>query len=308
MAFHVKLALAPERPSLATSTAEAVERDAFPGARECRIVLLAGKVRVADRVGHHDYLGGCRLLADLLEQTSGVRAVVVRDGWPDDESLLEGARAIVLYNAGGDKQAHLASPERIERIQRLIDDGAGMVVIHRAVHPPRELAEKATAWLGGAHVSGRSGRGHWWTRHWRLPPHPVTRGVEPWTIRDGWLNGIQFAPGMRGVTPLVWAGRWRRGSDQGGERDVVAWSYEGVGARAFAFTGLDAHSAWSKHGVRQLVVNGILWAAGLPIPESGASCVTTAREIESHLTPREPRRWGRRMQKVLRRAHGEGMR
>ena len=268
-------------------------------------MLVAGKVRIADRVGHHDYLGGCRLLADLLQQTPGVHAVVVPDGWPADDAVLEGARCIVFYNAGGRKQAHLASAERIERIQKRLDDGAGMVVIHRAVHYPPELADRARAWIGGAHLPGVSGRGHWRTRHRAFPAHSVMRGVRPWKIRDGWLNRIQFVEGMRGITPLVWAGWRHRGSERGGARDVVAWAYETPHRRrAFAFTGLDAHSAWSVPGVRQLVVNGILWSAGLPIPESGRACAIGAQALAGYLTPREPQGWGRHVLEVLaRRSH-----
>jgi hypothetical protein len=254
-----------------------------------RIVLVAGSVRIEDRPGHHDYLGSCRLLADLLEQTPGVSAVVVRDGWPDEEAVFEGARSIVLYNAGGRKQAHLPSAQRIACVQRHLDEGTGMVAIHRAAHFPPELAERALSWLGGAHLPQLSGRGHWWTRHGALPPHEVTRGVPPWRIRDGWLNGIRFVDGMRGVTPLVWAGRWHRGSPRGGARDVVAWTYESpAGWRAFTFTGLDAHSAWAVTGVRQLLVNGILWSARLPVPETGAPCALVADAIERTATPRRP--------------------
>lgn len=269
-----------------------------------RIVLLAGRVRTADRVGHHDYLGGCRLLADLLEQTPGVKAFVVPDGWPQDEGVLEGARAIVLYNGGRDKQLHLASAHRVERVQRLVDDGAGVVAIHRAVRPPGEHADLVRSWLGGTHEPLASGQGHWWTHHRELPPHPITRGVPPWTIRDGWLNGIRFVDGMQGVTPLVWAGRWLRGSPRGGGRAVVSWAYEGPRARGFVFTGLDAHRAFSWLSVRRLLVNGILWSAGRTIPESGAPCAAERAPFESYLTPREPRGWGRRARKVLRRIDG----
>ncbi|OYW70692.1 MAG: hypothetical protein B7Z37_29935, partial [Verrucomicrobia bacterium 12-59-8] len=34
-----------------------------------KIVLVAGKVKEVDKVGHHDYLGGCRLMQALLKQT-----------------------------------------------------------------------------------------------------------------------------------------------------------------------------------------------------------------------------------------------
>lgn len=255
------------------------------------IVLLAGTVKVPDRVGHHDYLGGCTLLAFLLEQTAGVRAVVVRDGWPHDESVLDAARSLVVYSGGGRKLALLASPQRTATIQRLVEGGVGMVMIHQAVSYPPELAGQAARWIGGAHVAGKSARGHWPARHREFPYHPVTRGVEAWESRDGWLKEIQFLDGMRGVTPLVWSGREHRGASSGGVADVVSWAYERPdGGRSFCFTGLDAHSAWSAAGVRQLLANGTLWSAGVTIPAAGVPCAVDAAALRGYLTPRGSRR------------------
>jgi hypothetical protein len=264
------------------------------------VVLLAGTVTVPDRVGHHDYLAGCALLAFLLEQTPGVRALVVRDGWPDDERVLDAARALVFYSGGGRKLAVLGTPQRIECVQRLVDQGVGVVMIHQAVSYPPELASRAASWIGGAHVAGRSGRGHWTTHHREFPEHPVTRGVEAWKIRDGWLNGIQFTEGMNGVTPLVWSGPEHRGSRAGGAADVVSWTYDRPGGgRSFCFTGLDGHSAWSAPGVRRLLVNGTLWCAGLPVPATGGPCAVDQAALQGYLTPRGSRSaW---IGKVLRR-------
>jgi len=253
------------------------------------IVLAAGAVKSRDRVGHHDYRGGCALLADLLAQSPGVRAAVARDGWPEDEGLLDSARSLVCY-CGAGKQPFLASVERIERTQGLVDRGMGLVMIHQAVSFPPEFAGRAASWLGGAHVRTRSGRGHWWTRHRDFPAHPATRGVRSWRIRDGWLNGVEFASDAGGVVPLVWAGGRHRGSAAGGSADVVCWAFERPGGgRAFCFSGLDAHSAWSVPGVRQLVVNGILWSAGLPVPAEGAPCSCDAATLAGYLTPRRGR-------------------
>lgn len=264
------------------------------------IVLLAGAVKVPDRVGHHDYLAGCTLLAHLLEQTSGVRAVVVRNGWPEDERVFDAARALVVYSGGGRKLAFLASPHRIDCLQRLVDRRVGVVMMHQAVSYPPELAARAMSWIGGAHVIGRSARGHWTTHHHEFPEHPVARGVEAWKIRDGWLNAIQFIDDMRGVTPLVWSGPEHRGSRTGGTGDVVSWAYDRPdGGRSFCFTGLDAHSAWSAPGVRRLLVNGTLWSAGLPIPETGAPCRIDDAALRGYLTPRGSR--GAWVRKVLRR-------
>jgi hypothetical protein len=225
-------------------------------ARACApvtIVLLAGTVRVPDRLGHHDYLGGCTLLASLLEQTPGVRAIVVRDGWPQEESVFDGARALVVYSGGSRKLALLASPHRTSTFQRLVDNGIGLVMIHQAVSYPPEVAPQAACWIGGAHVAGQSARGHWRAHHRQFPCHPVTQGVQAWESRDGWLKEIQFLDGMQGVTPLLWSGRTHRDASSGGWADVVSWAYERPdGGRSFCFTGLDAHSAWSAAGLRRL--------------------------------------------------------
>lgn len=258
-------------------------------AEAVRIALLQGRMKTPDRPGHHDYAAGCALLERLLPQTPGVDTVVVREGWPRDASVLDDARALVCYARGG-KQPFLQSPERLERMQALVDRGIGLVMIHQAVSFKPALAPQATAWLGGAHVWGQAPRGHWRTHHRDLPEHPVTRGVPPWKIRDGWLNGIRFVDGMDGVTPLVWSGPAHHGARTGGDADVVAWAYERPGGgRSFCFSGLDAHSAWSATGVRQLVVNGILWSAGVPIPEDGAPCAVDAAALRSLLTPRGSR-------------------
>jgi hypothetical protein len=254
------------------------------------ILLIAGRMKMADRVGHHDYAGGCALLAAAVAQTAGVRGIVVRDGWPEDEAVFDTARSVVCYCGGGAKHDFFASSERVERIQHLIDRGVGLVLLHQAVRCPVERVPALASWAGGAHVPGASARGHWRTYHRELPVHPVTRGVAPWKIRDGWLREIRFVDGMRGVTPLLWSSQAHAGSSHGGAADVVSWAYERPGGgRAFCFTGLDAHSAWSGASIRQLVVNGVLWSAGVPIPDGGASCAADDAELRRHLTPRLPK-------------------
>ncbi|MGH7787327.1 MAG: ThuA domain-containing protein [Candidatus Binatia bacterium] len=254
------------------------------------ILLLAGRMKMADRVGHHDYAGGCALLAASVAQTAGVRGIVVRDGWPEDAGVFDTVRCVVCYCGGGGKHELFASPERVERIQALIGRGVGLVLLHQAVRVAAERASSLAAWAGGAHVPGTSARGHWRTHHRDLPVHPVTRGVAPWTIRDGWLREIRFVDGLHGVVPLVWSSRAHGGSSRGGAADVVSWAYERPGGgRSFCYTGLDAHSAWSVGPIRQLVVNGVLWSAGVAIPDVGAPCAAGAAELRRHLTPRQPK-------------------
>lgn len=256
-------------------------------AKKTKIVLVAGETALVDVVGHHDYLAGCACLNVLLQQTKGVETTQVSEGWPTEESVFNDAHSIVFYTDGGGKQAFLEKPSRIAKLQSLIDAKVGIVMIHQAVDFPDSAVEQAKTWLGGAYQKNKSGRGHWDSNHVDFPKHPISRGVTPWKINDGWLNAIQFVDGMKGVTPLVWSGKEYAGSRAGLDADIVAWAYERPnGGRSFSFTGLDAHSAWSLPGMRQLMVNGVLWTAGIEIPEEGATNEVDQAKLAAMLTPR----------------------
>ncbi|MBI3464775.1 MAG: ThuA domain-containing protein [Planctomycetes bacterium] len=277
--------------SLAHCVLAQSENTATRGAPAARkIVLVAGETAKQDVLGHHDYLAGCKTLETLLRQTPGVRTEFVQDGWPENEEVFAGAAAVVFYTDGGGKQGFLKTPERIARVQALANAAVGLVCIHQAVDFPAEFEQQAKGWLGGIYLNGKSGRGHWPSAHVEFPHHPITRGVAPWKVNDGWLNELQFVDGLAGVTPLVWSGKVYQGSRSGRDADVVGWAYERPGGgRSFSFTGLDAHSAWSLPGMRRLMVNGILWSAGVEIPPEGAPAAIDEQRLTSYLTPREPK-------------------
>jgi len=160
-------------------------------------------------------------------------------------------------------------------------------IIHQAVDFPDQFADLGKTWLGGIYQKDKSGRGHWPSSHIDFPQHPITNGVKPWQINDGWLNGIQFVGDMQGITPLVWSGKEVEESRAGLDNHIVAWSYDRpAGGRSFSFSGLDAHSAWELPGMRQLVVNGILWSANMSIPEGGTACSIHQKDLAAILTPR----------------------
>lgn len=255
----------------------------------CKIVLVAGETAKVDTVGHHDYIAGCKCLESLLRQTENIEPIVVLDGWPKDESLFDTASAVVFYTDGGGKQAFLESQERIAKIDSLVDRGVGLVLIHQAVDFPKASESIGKRWLGGVYSEG-SGRGHWPSSHVDFPNHEISRGVEPWKVNDGWLNKIHFVDGMKGITPLVWSSKEYAGSRAGLDNDIVAWIYERPdGGRSFSFTGLDAHSAWSLVGMRQLVINGVLWSARQPIRPKGAASKIESAALDAMLTPRQPK-------------------
>lgn len=251
------------------------------------ILVVAGETALVDKTGHHDYLAAGKLLVDLLEQTPDVKAILIEDGWPKDELLFVGADAVVFYTDGGGKQAYLQSAGRVDMIQAMANRGVGIVQLHQAVDYPDAFTQQAAGWGGGTYVQKKSGRGHWDSHHADFPSHPVTRGVTPWKINDGWLNDIRFTADIKNITPLVWSGKQHTGAPQGGTQDVVGWAFDRPGGgRSFSFTGIDAHDSWKLAGMRQLIVNGILWSAGAEIPKTGAANTLTNKTIDRYLTPR----------------------
>ena len=117
--------------------------------------------------------------------------------------------------------------------------------------------------------------------------HPVLRGVRPFTAKgDGWLYNLHFADAPK-FTPLL-AGpvpdTSRTTADakaHPGRDEVIAWAYEREGGgRAFCFTGIDLHKNWELADQRRLVVNGILWSAGVEVPKNGAKVEMPAGDLE----------------------------
>lgn len=253
-----------------------------------RIVLVAGPVRSAGHAGHHDYTGGCRLLATLLNGMPGVSCRVVDQGWPDDETVLEQADAVAFYDNGGGKQGFLARPSRRERLLELSSRGCGLSLLHQAAGFPREYASLGQQLFGGVYVAGESGRGHWKSRHRYFPDHPVTQHLAPWTMRDGWLNDIRFAAESEdAITPLVWSDKQHAGDPAGGRAAVVSWAFApGAQGRAFVFTGGDNHRVWRHDPVRRLIVAGLLWSAGAAIPESSEWSILSPAEVAAFRSPR----------------------
>src|SRR5262249_46188832 len=162
------------------------------------------------------------------------------DGWPKNPDTLKGAKAVVLFVEGGDGHAALKE----NRMQQLLDlekAGTGFVFLHSAVDVPKDHGDRMRQLTGAAWEKGLSQRAHWVTEFKDFPAHPVTRGVTPFNIDDGWLWKLRFAPDRAGITPLM---RTRKpGDTKTTDADaVVGWAYDRPGGgRTFAFTGGHLH-------------------------------------------------------------------
>jgi type 1 glutamine amidotransferase len=256
-----------------------------PDPKLAKIVLVAGPV--SNKPGEHEYFAGCALIMDWLKQTQGVWPVLVADGWPKNEAILDGAKAVVVYSDTADKLPFLEA-SRWDHMKRLIAAGTGFVMLHQSADVPADRAEEMKSWLGAVWQKDTGCRGHWDMDFNDIPPHPITRGVAAFHVPfDGWLFNLQFAPG---ATPLLSGevpDKARTTADakaHAGRPEVVAWAYERPnGGRSFAFTGCHIHRNWALESQRRLVTNGILWTAKIAVPDTGAPVAFNPASLSANL-------------------------
>lgn len=259
-------------------------------AKLTKIVLLAGTP--SSKSGAHEYFAGCALLMDWLKQTKGVYPVMARDGWPKDEAIFKGAKAVVYYGDGGGKQPFL-EPAKWKIIDGLLKEKAGFVLLHQAVDFPLGPEKDIQAALGGVFLKDIGCRGHWDMDFPEIGSHPILSGVKPFKLTgDGWLYNMHFAD--KGVTPLISGlvpDKSRSSADAKahvGRSEVMGWAFERpTGGRGFAYTGCDIHKNWADENQRKLVVNGILWSAGLTVPKEGAPVAFKEESLQRNLDKKE---------------------
>jgi len=288
----------------AASGADAAEQ---PGAAKKKIVLIAGGP--SHGYFSHTHYAGCMLLAKALnENMPGVEAVVVRNGWPKDPTILDDAAAIVIFSDGGGGNPMLP---HLEQLGRLMRKGVGLALIHYAVEVPKEKAGKQLLeWTGGYYETFWSVNPTWTARFDKFPEHPITRGVKPFEMLDEWYYHMRFRENMEGVTPILSAvppDNTRKGPDgpysgnptvraRKGLAAVLAWARQRPdGGRGFGFTGGHFHYNWANDGFRTVVLNAIVWVAGLEVPPGGVpSKAPTLEELEANQDYPQPKNFNRR--------------
>jgi type 1 glutamine amidotransferase len=265
-----------------------------------KIVLVAG--RPSHGPGDHEFNAGCKLLAKCLGEVPGVEPVYVAGGWPADESVFDGARAIVFFMDGGGGHP-IIQKDHLETIQKLMDKGVGIACLHYAVEVPKgKPGDKFLDWLGGYYETAYSTNPHWVADFTSLPDHPITRGVKPFSIKDEWYFSIRFRPEMKGITPILTAkpdDKTREGASSSprgpyahiveakGRDEVLAWTVERPdGGRGFGFTGAHAHNNWGEPNFRTLVLNALLWTAKLDVPTEGVECKVSSDDLTQNLDPK----------------------
>ena len=272
-----------------------------------KICFVAGKK--SHGFGAHEHRAGCLLLAKHLNASElPVEAVVHENGWPEDASFFDGADAVVMYCDGG---PHHYANEHLAQINEMASRGVGIVAVHYGVEVPKSPGgERFLNWIGGYFEAHWSVNPHWDAKYEALPTHPITRGVEPFELRDEWYYHMRFRPEMQGVTPILSAlppkeTLDRPDSSHGGNPAVraevgrgelqhTAWAAErDGGGRGFGLTGGHFHWNWGHNEFRQMMLNAMWWVAGGDVPAAGIDPGTVTADDLLENQDYEPRNFNR---------------
>jgi Trehalose utilisation. len=252
-------------------------------AQPTKIVLIAGKP--SHGPGEHEFNAGTILLTYCLKKMKGVEPVMVKGGWPEDESIFDGAEAVVFYMDGGSGHPMIQTKERMALMKKLMDRGVGLVCLHYAVEFPKgEVGDQLLDWLGGYYETGYSTNPHNDCLMTPKEGHPITRGVKPFQALDEWYYRIRFRPDDKRVTPILTTMLPKDNP----KLETCAWATErGNNGRSFGFTGAHFHRNWGNDDFRRLVLNAILWTAHVDVPKGGAESQVTPDQLSANLDPKK---------------------
>ena len=280
-----------------------------------KLVIVAGKPSHPPRM--HEFNAGVQLLVKCLKDVPGLRTEFVLNGWPQDESIFDGADGIVFYMDGGGRHELVQEAgRRLKLAEEWTSQGVGIGCMHYGVEFIRDQAgQQFQRWIGGHYENMFSCNPIWEPEFTQFPEHPVTRGVKPFTIKDEWYFNMRFidnlpgnqaesASGMKFVPILVSApsdavrngpyvypkGPYAHIQADKGRAEAMMWAVEREdGGLGFGFTGGHFHDNWSNDNYRKVVLNAMAWLAKANVPEQGIESAVTQADLNANLDPKTPK-------------------
>ncbi|RBP44209.1 trehalose utilization protein [Roseimicrobium gellanilyticum] len=263
-----------------------------------KIVLIAGVK--SHPSGQHEFRAGGTLLTRALNEQSGlpVNVVLVTEGWPKDETVFDGAKAVICYADGGGKHPFVG---HLDKVDALAKAGVGIMCMHYGVEVvPDQAGKEFTRWIGGYYAGGYSVNPHWDADTEAAKDHPVGRGVNPVKVNDEWYFRMRFPePPVHSTLLKATPTRaiikryihWNDGADpELGKPQSLMWGMQRPdGGRGVGFTGGHWHRNWAIDDFRKVVLNAIVWTAGLEVPEGGVkSLPITEAQLNENLDEKTP--------------------
>jgi type 1 glutamine amidotransferase len=267
---------------------------------ERQLVLIAGKP--SHPPGMHEFRAGCLLLQKCLAEVPGLRTTVYTNGWPSEDALLVSADAIVIYADGGGGHPAIQG-NRLKLLQSMIEKGMGFGVMHYACEVPKDKGgQQFLDWVGGYYEDKYSCNPIWSPEYKAFSQHPVTRGLQPFSIKDEWYFNMRWREGLARVTPIlvakpsdqvrdgpyVWpAGPYPHIQAAKGRDETMMWVSEQGNRRAFGFTGGHFHDNWANDNFRKVILNAMVWVSGMEVPEDGVNSSVAPEQLKQNLDPKK---------------------
>jgi len=281
-----------------------------------KLVFIAGKPSHPPRM--HEFNAGVQLLARQLQTTSDLEVKVVLNGWPKDETVFEGADAIVFYMDGGGKHEVVKqNGRRLKLVDQWVKKGMGIGCMHYGVEVLADQAgQQFKKWIGGHYENSFSCNPMWEPQFKSFPAHPVANGVKPFAIKDEWYFNMRFIEGVKGNKPATTDGlkftpilvatpsdKVRKGpyvyprgpyphiEAASGRPEAMMWAVERAdGGRGFGFTGGHYHDNWGEPNFRKVVLNALVWVTGATVPKGGIESTVSKADLELDLDPKGRRK------------------
>jgi hypothetical protein len=259
--------------------------------KDVKKIVFVGDKRPHGKPGNHEFVAGPIYLARTLNAfyPNCYAVVTTYDKFPKDLSHADAV--VILINEG----SPAVNPAMIEAMAR----GAGFMAIHYGVEVPKgKNGDAFLQWMGGYFEPNWSVNPHWTPKFDKIPEHPTTRGVKPFSVTDEWYYHMRFVDGMKGVTPILTAlpelktikGEGKKTLAHegnpfvyeevaGGKPQHVAWAYvRPDGGRGFGFTGYHFFDNLRNDSFRTLLLNAVAWTAKLEVPPGGVPSSTPTKE------------------------------
>jgi type 1 glutamine amidotransferase len=244
-----------------------------------KIILIAGTMTGHDKYTH-EYERSVILLKYLLDtavNVKNVRTEAYFHGWPADEHVLDAADTIVLVTDGSDRNETdhpLYVGDHLQTLARQMRRGCGFVQFHWSTFAPSRFHDQITDWIGGYfdYETG-SAANHWYSAiqtytaptAFGTPDHPICRGVKPFTVQEEFYYRIRFRPDDPRIKPILLTRPPNETQDF-----PVGWAVQRQdGGRGFGFTGGHFYKNWWLPDYRKLILNAIVWTAGIDVPPGG---------------------------------------
>ncbi len=234
-------------------------------------VLFIGK-KPDHPFGTHMYLHTSEMLAKCLKKHAGIDSVI-SDGWPKDESVLNGISTIVVYSTPA-AEFLFDSPYRDQVIKQL-DKGVGLVTLHWASSIFQNnfdrLGPMWMSYMGGTWISNVGLHTGNSPLKQLSPEHPICNGWKEYEIHDEYYLNPTIT---KEATPILQV-------MANNKSVVVGWAFEREknNGRSFGTTLGHFYSNFQREPFRKMIVNSILWTAHVEVPKEGANVELSKEEL-----------------------------